>query len=360
MESLCTAHLENDPRVAENTRQLQAELDRMHGKPAPLELRYLDTPPTPTRWLVGGLIPEESCVVLGAEEKKGKSWLAFLLAICVATGTRLLGRFEPRRTGPVLIYSPESGWNARTQRVWGLCLGLGLDPREVCRSIPFVAGRLDLATERSLADLRATIAQVEPVLLVLDPLITCYLDRDENSSGEVQPVLNGIRDLTSAAPGLSVLLAHHLGKGNRERGPFAGLRGSSALGAWSDGLISLRAESDEWDATRRLDAVHRDAPSPTPVGFRIVTVSGEEGEPDRYRLLPVEAPEIGARKPRPETQKRRNQLCAEVCARPGEYTAETLAKRFNLGVRTTQGDIEALIDTKRLERGFDRKLRGCP
>lgn len=56
------------------------------AEPCPIEIVYLNHyPPTPTKWIVNGLIPEESCIVLGAEEKTGKSWFAFLLAICICS-----------------------------------------------------------------------------------------------------------------------------------------------------------------------------------------------------------------------------------------------------------------------------------
>ena len=49
-----------------------------------LKVRYMgDKPPEPTRWVIGGLLPEGACLILGAEEKTGKSWLAFDIAIAL-------------------------------------------------------------------------------------------------------------------------------------------------------------------------------------------------------------------------------------------------------------------------------------
>jgi hypothetical protein len=257
-------------------------------------IRLNDRPPIPTRWVVGGLVPEESCLVMGAEEKTGKTWLLFELAIAVACGYKVLDTWAVHKKGTVLLYSPESGMESKRARLWGLCWGLGLDPRFALENLLFIRSRLDLTKSDCIKDLTAAVAEHKPVLLIIDPLIAAHIGMDENDAGEVQSVLNTIRDLGAASPGMSTIVAHHLGKQNKERSSFHGLRGSTAIGAWADGRITLRKETDEQDATRRVDIEHRDSRSPPPVGFRILEVPPPEDAPEGvsgYRLEPCEAPE---------------------------------------------------------------------
>jgi putative DNA primase/helicase len=56
----------------------------------------------PTRWVVPDLLPE-GLAVLAGRPKKGKSWLAMDLALCVATGARFLGRFDCPETNVLYL-----------------------------------------------------------------------------------------------------------------------------------------------------------------------------------------------------------------------------------------------------------------
>jgi RecA-family ATPase len=226
--------------------------------------------PVPTDWIVKDLVPAETCIVLGAEEKTGKSWLMFDLAICLATGQDLLGRFKPARTGKTLIYSPESGMAAIIRRMWGLCWGRELNPREVLPSIKLIHTRINLAAEEHLSRMRATIRKYEPIVLVIDPLICAHLGIVEKDAEDMQPLLDSIRSLTRDRPEMAIIVAHHLNKTNKDKTPMHGLRGSTALGGWTDGLISIRKENprDPYTA-RRVDAEHRDAIPPSPISFTI-------------------------------------------------------------------------------------------
>ena len=299
------------------------------GKPT-LELVYLhDSPPEPTRWAVRGVLPLGACLVLGAEEKTGKTWVSFDLAICLATGGRLLGSWQPEETGKTLIYSPESGWNARKSRLWGLCWGRGLDPREVLAEIPFIKGRVNLGEERQRDHLANTVAKLAPRMLVIDPLITAHEGIDENASSDVQPVLNAIRDVSEACPGTAVVVAHHLGKGHVGKSAFHGLRGSSAIGAWADGRISLARVGEEPSSPRRVDIEHRDAPSPEPAGYELEVGPGQLEGLSSFKLSPVDAaaltPSTGGAK---LDEDLKDEIAALVDREPGQLKRYAVAKKL--------------------------------
>jgi len=264
------------------------------GIAEPFPVRYLTDPPEPTRWLVGGLLPAGCCAVLAAAPKAGKTWLTIGIAIALATGRSILD-WQPEARGRTLFYSPESGWNARTQRLWGLCWGQGQDPRVIGSDTPFIDARLDLTLSAHIARLTALVEKEQPRLLVIDPLVCAATGIDENASHEVMTILSPLRDLCTNCPDLSLLVVHHTAKAAGERSRALGIRGSSAIDAWRDTLITLRRAEDDSTAPRRIDVDHRDSPAPEPGGFRLAAgPAREEGHPELcwFRLDSCEPPEL--------------------------------------------------------------------
>jgi len=267
--------------------------------PAPVNetfpVRLLTTPPTPTRWLFDGLLPAGGCGILAAAPKALKTWLTFLMGLALVTGGKVLDRWQVKATGKTLFYSPESGWNARTQRMWGLCWGMGINPLDVVNDLPFINARLDLSREQHAGRLEATVAEHNPRLVVIDPLVSAHMGLDENAAGDVMTVLNPLRDIASARPDTSILVVHHHSKAAGDRSRNLGLRGSSALGGWWDTLITLQRAGDDSAAPRRIDVEHRDAPAPEPGGFRLATGPADrEGhsELNWFRLNPCDPPKV--------------------------------------------------------------------
>lgn len=246
-----------------------------------------ESPPTPTKWIIDEILPEESCLVMGAEEKTGKTWLLLYLAICISSGKKVFDAWQPRKKGNIVIYTPESGWNAKKQRLWGLCWGMGLDPVRALKSLHFIKGSIDLGNQKLLEHFVNDVKKISPVLTVFDPLICLHSGLDENSSGEMQGLLNSIRGISQCVDGMSVIVTHHLNKGNSSKSSFHGLRGSSAIGAWADGRISLSRDREN-SSIRKVDIEHRDAPSPRPVGFSITCMKNYESELYEFKLNPCE------------------------------------------------------------------------
>lgn len=386
---LRTDDLSSDPKVQQDTRLLEAELRRRAaghaascwiddapplvdaapettpsggngagatvGTPS-LEIVYLnDRPPTPTSWAVSGILPTESCVIFGAEQKCGKSWLAFQLGVAMASGGKFLDTFQVHRPGRVLYYSPESGWEAKRRRLWGLCWGAGLNPAEVLGELPFLRGHLDLSADAHAAKLAQVVRELHPAVVVLDPFISVAMGVDENASGETQPVLNRIRDITTIGAGCSVVVAHHVSKAYRDRSAFHGLRGSTAMSAWADGLLSVHRSEDVWDSARRVDVEHRDDPSPAPVGYRLLTTVAE-GAPVGtygYRLEPCDAPAIGGPgrggKQAGEAAERRKRLLALVTEKK-TTSVQWLAEALEVSTKTISRYLDELQAQGKVKR----------
>jgi hypothetical protein len=210
--------------------------------------------PPERRWLIEDLWADQAVGIIGGEPKCGKSFLALDLLVAVASGAPCLRRFAARQQGPVLLYAAEDALHVVRTRLEGICRTAAVSLRDLpVHVITAPSVRLDVAADRQ--HLQATIADLRPVLLVLDPFVRLHRI-DENASSEVAPLLAYLRELQRRFD-LAVVLVHHARKGaGRVRGGQA-LRGSSELHAWGDSNLYLRRIDDRL----LLSIEHRAAPS---------------------------------------------------------------------------------------------------
>jgi hypothetical protein len=126
------------------------------------------------------------------------------------------------------------------------------------------APRLLLDVPQDCQRLRRTVAELKPVLLVLDPFIRLHRT-DENASKEVAPLLGYLRELQREYH-TAVLLVHHVRKGAAKARPGQALRGSSDLHGWGDSNLYLRRNSQHL----HLAVEHRAAAAPDDVALQLV------------------------------------------------------------------------------------------
>lgn len=213
------------------------------------------------QWLVEGLWLAQGVGILGGAPKCCKTWLAAELAVAVASGAPALGRFAVHTPGPVLVFCAEDSPPALRTRFDGIAAARDL----VLADAPVMLLDVDalrLDREADLARLRATVAQLQPRLLVLDPFVR--LARiDENSATEVSAVLGALRTL-QREHALAVLVVHHARKSPAAH-PGQSLRGSSDFAAWGDSNLYLSRHGDALG----LSVEHRNASAPPRLGLRL-------------------------------------------------------------------------------------------
>lgn len=238
-----------------------------------LPVHALTPQPPQAQWLVRQLWSAEAVGVIGGAPKSAKSWLGLDFAVSVASGTPCLGHFEIDDPGPVLVYLAEDALHGVRDRVAQLCQHRGLPlPSLDLHVITAPALRLDRDNDRTALD--ATLAALQPKLLVLDPLVRLHA-RDENSAAEVSELLGFLRQLNRRYQ-LALVLVHHMAKRTRHS-PGQALRGSSDLHAWIDsGCYLVRRDNH-----LRLTVEHRAAPAPKPMLLRL---AGGHAEPCRLQL----------------------------------------------------------------------------
>ena len=199
--------------------------------------RAADLPPSTTAhaWLVRDLWSEQAVGIIGGAPKACKTWLALDLAVSVAAGSDALG-FFPASQGPVLLYGAEDPPHCLLDRLKAICHArhLALDNMPLWL---ITAPSLSLDSPKDLGRLKATLSQLRPRLLVLDPLVRLHRG-DENSAGDMAVLLGSLRNLQRQFH-LAIILVHHLRKNATSTLGGRALRGSGDLHAWGDSNLYL-------------------------------------------------------------------------------------------------------------------------
>jgi len=215
------------------------------------------------QWLVESLWAASGVGIIGGLPKSRQPWLAAARAVAVASGTPALGRFAVSSPGAVLVFVAEGGSRALRARFDSVAKARAVSLADLpVRELDVPALYLD--EPEHWADLRQTIEELRPRLLLLDPFVRIIARVDENSAQEVSRVLGSLRALQREFD-LAVLLVHHMRK---SPSPRLGqrLRGSGDFAAWYDSGLYLVKHGDD---DLLLYAEHRDAPAPPPLRVRL-------------------------------------------------------------------------------------------
>ena len=164
-----------------------------------LKASELKTRDPEQQWLIEGLWGVEDVGILAGQPKSCKSVLALHMAVSITSKHPCLGRFEATRQGRVLLYAAEDPDHVVRQRLDGICCHAGLNLAELdLWTITAPTVRLDLEPHRQR--LFATVAELEPTLLILDPFVRLHridelCDVAHNSSHAASPIMLRIDDL---------------------------------------------------------------------------------------------------------------------------------------------------------------------
>ncbi|NJN05223.1 MAG: AAA family ATPase [Rhodobacteraceae bacterium] len=207
-----------------------------------------------TQWLIQDLWTDQAVGILGGEPKCCKSFLALDIALSVASGTDCLRRFPVRRPGSVLLFPAEDSLPVVRQRLEGIAsaAGLALGPLPID---VITAPSLRLDSPRDRERLTNTVESIQPILLILDPLIRLHRV-DENDASQIAGLLSFLRQLQRQFH-TAVLLVHHARKDSGSCRPGQALRGSSELHGWGDSNLYMRRKGTQLT----LSTEHRAAPS---------------------------------------------------------------------------------------------------
>lgn len=225
----------------------------------------------PPRWLVPGLLVEDSIAAIYGAPESGKSFLALDIAMAIAGGVDWHGR---RVTGGGVLYVAAEGASGFGKRVRAWEIDRGIDVGKFPLWLDH--GEINLAAERD-GGVRAFVSDVVEELgplrlVVIDTLNQTAAGADENSAkdmGRYIASMKRIRDETGA----TVVVVHHSGKD-----PGKGMRGSSSLLGAMDTTVEVDRDKDRRSITVTVHK-QKDAERDPPMRFNLERID-LPGEPD--------------------------------------------------------------------------------
>ena len=189
---------------------------------------------TTAAYLVRGIIPREGLIVIWGPPKCGKSFWTFDLVAQVAGGRPYRGRRVNQGAVVYVACEGERGLRARVEAFRRRYLAEGEPPPDVY----LIATRLDLVADHKLiiGDIRAQLADVVPVAIVIDTLnrsIAGSESHDEDMGAYIKAA-DAVRETFRCA----VMIVHHCGIDDGRP------RGHTSLTGAADAQIAIKRHSN--------------------------------------------------------------------------------------------------------------------
>jgi hypothetical protein len=167
--------------------------------------------------LLSPWLAEKSLAMLYSHRGLGKTWIALSSSLAVASGGPMFRGWKAERPACVLHVDGEMPAEILRDRVAQLVAGGAGDAEGRLRFLAADLQPAGLSTLSSAPGQRIVEEAIgEARLLVFDNISTLFPGLDENDSGAWDPVQAWLLSLRRR--GLSVLMAHHAGKGGQQRG----------------------------------------------------------------------------------------------------------------------------------------------
>lgn len=246
--------------VASRSDEVQEELEEEGERKKPTRLGDLLRNIKRPVWLIEGVLTEGACGFIAGEPKSWKSWVAYDMALSVATGADFLGSFRVVNPGPVLYIQEEDPppvlktrgakiWSSKSVDKFGLDSDGQLEwmPAEQERDFDpevnaYVQQGVTLSDEAWQLWLDETLEDGmngEPYrLMIVDTLMMTAGEVDENRAQEMTTKIFRPMKVLSRKHNVALQVVHHIGKSEKQR---MGQRmlGSVANHAWAEDSIYL-------------------------------------------------------------------------------------------------------------------------
>lgn len=203
----------------------------------------LATLPPKREWVIDGFLPSKIVVAVIAAGGTGKSYFAMHLAVCIASGTPLFGRHQPKSAAKVVFISGEDDRHELQRRLHKVVAGLSPQARLlVNQNLHFIdlADSFELFTEKNnkgevaITKTPSLICKqiTEQVgsdigLVIVDP-VARFRGGDENFAADATRFVQSLQQIRDQL-NTSVLCLHHVNKVAGKGGNQNNARGSSAF-----------------------------------------------------------------------------------------------------------------------------------
>lgn len=183
----------------------------------------------PRRYLIEGILPEKSLIVLFGAPGAMKTYLAMSWAVSFAGQKDWLG-YKVQNPGSVIIVDEENGDYRILERMQRLLAAQDLKKQTPSIYHMSFSG-FDPTNEKHFSEIVNLIREKETHLLIVDSLVDISHGRDENKASEIFEVVRGLNRIKEKT-GCTILLIHHANK----KGEY---RGSTALMAEADVFLEV-------------------------------------------------------------------------------------------------------------------------
>lgn len=230
-----------------------------------------DDTPSPPEIIKNGILGIETLLIIGGKPKSRKSFLAFNLAISIASGVGF-SIFEVGEPRKVLVFSAEGGYYSNRDRIKKMMLNC---PKIVHENLGLYFGVNENILEKdSFNAISDEIIKYKPEVVIIDPLVRFH-NAEENSATEMSKLFGKIRGLISKH-NISIIIIHHQGKDESKGGT---LRGSSVISGEYDSIIKITKDtSNENKHSLSFDLRHAESPDSTDMYFNSETFWFESTE----------------------------------------------------------------------------------
>lgn len=189
----------------------------------------------PQQWYIQDILPQQGTLLLFAEPKKMKSFMAQYSGYCIASGQPWLGIVTTQAKVAILQY--EISEPAYVDRLRQMAGRFTLQPNTIWEDSP---GRRKYLTDPEyLNQVRAALRALEAKVIIIDCLSACFAG-DENNSVDIERFINAV-ELLKEENGASIILVHHSRKPSIFGGndPMNNSRGHSKLTGWPDTIMYM-------------------------------------------------------------------------------------------------------------------------
>ncbi len=242
-------------------------------------------------------VPAGEVTLMAGHGGGGKSYIALLIAMCVALGLPFSGLVTKQAN--TLFYSAEDGKGVLLHRLKRICDVLRIDPATLNGKLHLLdASDLDPALHREqktyvgkeqrinletpmLGELADLVKRLDAGFVVIDNASDAY-DDDEIKRSRVRAFIRSLRTQI-ARPGRAVLLLAHINKESAKHGKGAGAEDYSGSTAWHNSVRSRVSLQPDDDRTNLVHAKANLGPKAAPVTIEwqggVPVVLGSEATP---------------------------------------------------------------------------------
>ena len=290
----------------------------------------------PMEYQIDRIWPINSVGIMSGLPGAHKSWLAWEIAVCISSGTKLFGIYECRR-GRVLAFNAEDDPSmVSCSRVKAIACKKKLDFKNLDLHLIDVPG-ITLNDSNVQEKLERTIKQHKPDMVIFDSLRKVH-SLDEDSASEMSKLLHFIREMNRKYS-CSVLLVCHdkkprrVGGGNRPDQ----VRGSNALLGWRDNAIFLDMDKDE---VIKVEIYNRACQSILPFSFILKTENNNQGDLKTAQLVVTTHDQIKDQKETKELQK-----IKKIIRKSGPITKSDIVKAASIKKQTGINLVNTLLNS---------------